>query len=351
MTKNRQTPGKSSAVKGKIRLQDVADALGVSKATVSLAINGSSLVADTTKKLVLEKIDELGYVYNRGAAGLSTGETRTIGLAVHDFTNPFFSRVCASIEAVLSLGGRMSFLCNTDESLERQTRFLNELGEHGADGLILCPALGTTEQDLQPLLKGSLPVVLISRGIEGANVDFVGNDDEQALLLATEHILSMGHTRVAMLGGSKQTTVGRGRRRGFLKALSNAGMKADDSLLIDCPANASGGSEGAKTVMALRDPPTALVCFNDLIALGALSFLHRSGLQPGKDISVIGCDGIEEGGRAYAGLSTVNVQKAAMGQEAADILLKRLADPKLPKQHIIMEPKLVIRTSCGGASV
>ena len=101
------------------------------------------MVATKTREKILNKIEELGYVYNRGAAGLSTGQTRIIGLAVHDITNPYFSEVCAAIESVLSQNDRMSFLCNTNESLERQRRFFKTLVEHSADGMILCPAAGT----------------------------------------------------------------------------------------------------------------------------------------------------------------------------------------------------------------
>lgn len=341
--------GKSVATRSskKLTLQDVANALGVSKATVSLCLNGSSLVADKTRVSVLQKIDELGYVYNRGAAGLSTGESKTIGLAIHALTNPYFTRVCASIEAILSLNGRMSFLCNTDESLERQERFLKELSEHNADGLILCPALGTTAKDLDTLHKNNLPVVLISRDIASSGLDYVGNDDELALSLATEHLIKKGHTRIAMLGGSKQTTVGQLRRLGFVKAMQRAEIEVVDELLVDCAGDAVGGEAAAISMMQLKKPPTALVCFNDLIALGALSALHQLGLKPGEDIALMGCDDIEEGSRAYVQLSTINVKKASIGQEAAEILLARLKNPDMPVRRVLQKPELVVRRTCG----
>lgn len=340
---------KTKNEQGKVTLRDIANALGVSKATVSLAINGSSLVADKTRARVIEKIHELDYVYNRGAASLATGKTRTIGLAVHDITNPYFAEVCASIEAVLSLRGRMAFLCNSDESLERQKRFIVALAEHNADGLILCPAVGTTTDDLRPLLERCLPVVLIARDIEGAGVDFVGNDDKLALKLATEHLIGLGHRRIAMLGGGQPTSAGIGRRAGFLAALAEAGLEADPKLLIDCAISPEGGAEAVKTAMGHSTPPTAIACFTDLVALGALSGLCERGIRPGADVAVMGCDGIAEGARAYARLSTVNVQKAVIGQTAAEILVRRLDDPDLDLQRVITAPQLVVRGSCGGA--
>lgn len=331
----------------KVTLQDVANALGVSKATVSLCLNGSSLVADNTRTLVLKKIQEFDYVYNRGAASLSTGESKTIGLAVHALTNPYFTQVCSSIEAVLSQNGRMSFLCNTEENLDRQALFLQKLSEHNADGLILCPALGTKAQDLDVLRKNKLPIVLISRGIESSGLDYVGNDDELALSLATEHIIQCGHRRIAMLGGSKQTSVGKSRRLGFVKTMQNCRLEVISELLIDCAADATGGRDAAKVLMLSKNPPTAIVCFNDLVALGAMSALHELGLQPGKDVALIGCDGIEEGGRAYVQLSTVNVQKAAIGRVAAEILLERLSDPGMRVKKVLQKPELLVRQTCG----
>lgn len=336
--------------RGKVTLRDIAEALDVSKATVSLAINGSSLVAEKTKRRVFEKIEELGYVYNRGAAGLSTGETHTVGLAIHDITNPYFSQVCAAIEEVLSRHGRMAFLCNTDETLDRQSRFIAALGEHNADGLILCPAAGTTAEDLAPLRKRGLPVVLIARDIPEAELDFVGNDDEKALRLATDHLIGLGHRRIAMLGGNDKTSAGRLRRAGFLAAMKAAGLTVDPRLAIDCEISPDGGSRALHAVMNMDDPPTAITCFTDLIALGALSALHERGMTPGDDVAVMGCDGIAEGARAYAQLSTVDIRKAEIGRIGGEMLMRRLSDPDRPIQRDIEEPSLVIRASCGAAA-
>lgn len=333
-----------------LTLMDVADALGVSKATVSLAINGSPEVSEKTREKVARKIDELGYVYNRGAAGLSTGENRTVGLAVHDINNPYFTKVCASIEAVLSLNRRMSFLCNTDESLERQNRFIDALVEHNADGLILCPTTGTSVDDLRPLIRRRFPIVLMAHDLEGSDLDFVGNDDRLALRLATEHLIGLGHRRIAMLGGSK-LSAGRLRRAGCLEAMEDAGLEVDSDLLISCPNSPDGGAEAIKAVMNGPRPPTGIACWTDLVALGAFSGLVEMGLKPGKDVALIGCDGIAEGERAYVRLSTVNVQKRAIGETAAEMLVRRLGNPDLEPQRVIMEPELIIRDTCGGGVV
>jgi LacI family transcriptional regulator len=329
-----------------VTLRDVANALGVSKATVSLAINRSNLVARKTRDRILKKVEELGYVYNRSAAGLSTGQTRAAGLAVHDITNPYFSEVSAAIESVLSQNSMMSFLCNTNESLERQERFIQTLIEYRADGLILNPAAGTTVKSLQPLINRRLPTVLLTRDVKGAGIDFVGNDEFLALRLATEHLIGLGHHRIAMIGGGQRTSASKLRRAGYKAAMKENGLQVDSTLVIDCATNPKAGEKVVKKVMANKNPPTAIACFTDLVALGVISGLYQMGIMPGRDVAVVGCDDIEETGRFYVQLTTVKIQKWSIGQAAADMLMRRIADPDIPTQQIIMKPDLIIRSSC-----
>jgi LacI family transcriptional regulator len=333
-----------------ITLSDVARELGVSKATVSLAINGSPLVATKTREKILNKIEELGYVYNRGAAGLSTGQTRIIGLAVHDITNPYFSEVCAAIESVLSQNDRMSFLCNTNESLDRQRGFVTTLVEHSADGMILCPAAGTDLESLQPLIRRGIPTVLLTRDIEGAEFDYVGNDDTLSLNLVTEHLIRLGHRRIAMLGGGQQTSTSHKRRAGYFRAMEENGISVDPALVIDCDTNPKAAEEAIPHILAQSDRPSAIACYTDQVALGAISGLYSMGLKPGKDIAVVGCDDIPEARRAYVQLTTARIQKWVIGQTAANLLIKRISDPDLPSQRVILAPELIIRNSCGSAN-
>lgn len=333
-----------------ITLSDIAGELGVSKATVSLAINGSPLVATKTREKILNKIEELGYVYNRGAAGLSTGQTRIIGLAVHDITNPYFSEVCAAIESVLSQNDRMSFLCNTNESLERQRGFVTTLVEHSADGMILCPAAGTDLASLQPLIRRGIPTVLLTRDIEGGEFDYVGNDDTLSLKLSTEHLIRLGHRRIAMLGGGQQTSTSHKRRAGYFRAMEENGISVDPALVIDCDTNPKAAEEAIPHILAQSDRPSAIACYTDQVALGAISGLYSMGLKPGKDIAVVGCDDIPEARRAYVQLTTARIQKWVIGQTAANLLIKRISDPDLPLQRVILAPELIIRNSCGSAN-
>jgi LacI family transcriptional regulator len=330
-----------------ITLSDVARELGVSKATVSLAINGNPLVAKKTREKILKKVEELGYVYNRGAAGLSTGKTLIIGLAVHDITNPYFSEVCAAIESILSQNGRISFLCNTNESLERQRRFFTTLVEHSADGMILCPAAGTDLESLQPLLRRGIPTVMLTRDVEGAELDFVGNDEALSLKLATEHLIRLGHRRIGMLGGGQQTSTSQKRRAGYFLAMEENDISVDPAFVVDCDTNPQAAEETIQRVLARSNRPSAIACYTDQVALGAISGLYRMGMKPGKDIAVVGCDDIPEASRAYVQLTTARIQKWEIGETAANLLIKRVSNPDLLLQRVILAPELIIRNSCG----
>ncbi len=337
-------------MKGKktnITLNDIAQALGVSKATVSLAINNDSRVAIETRRKIQGKAEELGYVYNRGAAGLSTGKSNTVGLAIHDITNPYFTEVCAECEASLSLNNKLAFLCNTNESLEHQERFIEALIEYRADGLILSPADGTDLHSLQPIFSRKLPTVMIARYVEGAKLDFVGNDGVLAFRMATEHLIKLGHTRIAMVGGGQNTTTSRNRFLGFLQTMEEHGLSVDPTLIIKCTTSPRGGEEAICQVLELKRTPTAVICFTDFVGLGVLSGLHRKGLMPGKDLAVISCDDIEEASRGYTQLSTVKIKKGEIGRKAAELLVRRINSPEAPKRHIHLKSELVIRKSCG----
>lgn len=333
-----------------VTLNDIAAALGVSKATVSLAINNDPRVAESTRRKVLAKVDSLGYVYNRGAAGLSTGRSNTIGLAVHDITNPYFAEVCKECESLLSEHRKLAFLASTRESLDHQHNFIRALIEHRGDGLIMSPANGTSLKTLQPVFASNLPTVLIARDVENAGLDFVGNDDIFAFRTITTHLLKLGHTRIAMIGGGQQASVSLDRRSGFLQAMAEAGLGVDPSLLIPCATNPQAGEEVLEKLLNHPLQPTAAVAFTDHVAIGLLSGMHRKGLSPGKDLALVSCDDIEEADRGYAQLTSMRTCKGEIGRTAAEFLLRRINDPEQPLQHLRLQGKLIVRKSCGAVT-
>src|SRR5215813_1458466 len=185
----------------RVTLLEVAREAGVSRATASLVLRGSDLVADETRQRVLASMRKLGYVYHRGAASLRTQRSHTVGLIVPDVTNPFFAEMTVGIEERLDQAQHVVLLGNTAETLNKQERLLAMMQEYRADGVLLCPATGTSAQTITRLRQVGLPFVLFTRYVDGVEADYVGADNRRGAELATEHLITLGHRRIAFVGG------------------------------------------------------------------------------------------------------------------------------------------------------
>ncbi len=223
----------AGAGNGRVTLQVIADRLDVSTATVSLALRDSPVVANATKNRVRSLARELGYIYNRSAASLRTARTNMVAVGFHDITNPYFAELLSAIEDAATQVGKSILLGTYGESLERQERVLGLLREYRPDGMILCAAGNTGIETVEHLLAARIPVVQLSREIDGAELDFIGSDDRRGAELAVAHLVALGHRRIAMLGGTDGTSTGRNRRAGYRAALAAHGLPADPSLMLE----------------------------------------------------------------------------------------------------------------------
>ncbi len=340
----------SKAVKrknGRLTLRDLAAHAGVSPATVSLVLRKSPLVAQTTRERVLASIEALGYVYNRGAASLRTQRTHTVGVAINELANPYFAELTAAIERAFNAVGYSVFLSNSAEDPARQDQFIDTMREYNVDGLIICPAAGTTAKSMQRLIKFDMPCVQVSRYVRGVALDFAGNDHRRGTFLATEHLISLGHRRIAMIGGNDLTSTGWERRKGYTDALKAHRIAIDPDLMISATATRENGAEAIKALLKGRNPPTAAACYNDLVAFGVMLGLRQIGIEPGNDFAVVGCDDVSEAALWSPALTSVAISTAAMGEVAARMLLERIADRHAKRREIVLEPKLVVRASSG----
>jgi len=330
-----------------VTLLDVARHVGVSRATVSLVLRDSPLVADATRERVQAGFAELGYVYNRRAASLRSRQTHTVGIVVNDITNPYFATLIRSVEATLNRRGFIAFLSNSDESVERQTWFLDVAREHDIDGIVVCPAEGTTAADFRRVLGWGIPCVFASRFVAGLDVDYVGPDNRGGMQLATSHLIGLGHRRIALIGGNLRSSTGADRQAGYLAALRAANIRPDEGLIVPARLTREDGRRIIGELLKAKRPPTAAVCANDIIAFGVMLGLRAAGLEPGRDFAVMGFDDIPEASLWVPPLSTIEVRQDAIGEAAADLLLQRLAEPSRPVARTIIEPALVVRRSCG----
>jgi LacI family transcriptional regulator len=331
-------------------LSDVARHAGVSRSTVSLVLRESPLVADGTRARVREAMHACGYVYNRHAANLRTGGTQTIGIVVSDFTNPFYAELAAGAETVFDQGGQVAFVSHTEESLPRQERFLRRMLEQRVDGVLISAAGGTRASALQPFVDAGIPVVQVLRAVDSRRFDYVTGDNRLGVSYATEHVLGLGHRRIAYLATSVASSVSEERYAGYADALGRHGLDIAPELVATSIPRWSEAKQAMTTLLSLARPPTALVCFNDLLALGAMLAITESGRRPGRDIAVVGFDDIELASVWRPGLTTVAVRPREIGREAGRILQERIAGSRRPAERVQLAPRLVVRESCGASA-
>jgi DNA-binding LacI/PurR family transcriptional regulator len=261
--------------------------------------------------------------------------------------NPFFAEILRSIEGELDRSRQTFILSNHYDQLEKQRTFIDTLLQLGADGVIMSPAIGTPAEDIRQVEENGLPVVLIARSVEGAEVPVFRGDDAYGIGLATNHLISLGHQRIAMIGGTDQTSTGRDRYQGYVAAMETAGLAVEPHWRIPGPRTKQAGFEAAQQFLALKDHPTAAVCWNDLVAIGLMSGIARAGMTPGVDVSVTGYDDLEEAAIATPALTTVWNGQREVGRRAARALLDRLNGTAMRATQELTKPELHVRQSTG----
>ncbi|QDA58211.1 LacI family DNA-binding transcriptional regulator [Thermomonas aquatica] len=330
----------------KITVNDVALASGVSRATVSLVLRGSPLVHAKTRERVERQIAALGYVYNRAAANLRTRTSSSVALIINDLSNPFFAEFAMGVGDALVGAGHVALLGSTGESVEWQEAVLGSLMEHSPAGIILSPAEHTDGPRLQRML-GHEPVVVFNREIPGTQWDFLALDNRNGARLATEHLLSLGHRRIAFFGGHADSSSCQERRQGYLGAMDAAGVAADPRWLVECAPNRVESRQATRMLFQQEHGLTAAVCYNDNVALGFKLGLMERGLRPGLDFALTGFDDIPEAAQTTPALTTLAVDPRERGRQAAELLLERVRDPDAPVRRVIAPVRLVVRDSSG----
>ena len=331
----------------RITLKDVAREAGVATGTVSMVLNDSALVADATREHVQRVMRELGYIYNRAAGNLRNKRSRIVGVSLCDLGNPYFADVTAGIEKALEDLGRVLVLGHCAESVPRQLRFLETLREYNVEGVLLMPAVGTPKAHVARLIEWRLPVIQVTRYVTGVETDYVGNDDRLGAELAAQHLLSLGHERIAYVGLNRLTSTGRERFAGFRAALKAAGHAVREDWVIECPATRQDGFDAMTRLFESAQPPTGMVCFNDLIAFGAMLGLRRMGFEPGRECSVVGLDDVAESALWQPALTTVAIGRGEIGLAAGRLLTERIDQPDRPFERVVLPPRLVVRASSG----
>ncbi|UHQ22541.1 LacI family transcriptional regulator [Lysobacter sp. 5GHs7-4] len=349
MTTHKAGAGRSS--RKQVTVTDIAQACGVSRATVSLVLRGSPLVHADTRARVEAELKRQRYVYNRAAANLRRQTSSSIALVINDLSNPFFAEFAAGVDEALGEEGYVTLLGSTAESPQRQLAVLGSLAEHSPAGIILSPAEHSDGAALQRLLGAHTPALVFNRALPGVDWDFLALDNERGARLATEHLLSLGHRRIAFFGGHADSSSCRQRRQGYTEALRAAGIEPAPDWLVECSPTRVDAAARSGELFAHAAQASAAVCYNDTVALGLMLGLSARGTRPGADFALTGFDDITEAALSTPSLTTLAAQPRACGRQAAELLLQRVRDPGAPPRKVIAPVTLVVRGSSGAAAM
>ncbi|WP_343231910.1 LacI family DNA-binding transcriptional regulator [Tahibacter harae] len=334
-----------AARRRKITLADVAAGCGVSRATVSLVLRRSPLVNAATRARVEAEFQRLGYVYNRSAASLRSRRSSSVALVINDLSNPFFAEFAAGVDEALAAAGYVTLLGSTGESAERQQAVLASLMEHDPAGVILSPAEGSDARRVCQAVGAHTPVLVFNRELAASGWDHLGLDNRDGARQATEHLLALGHTRIAFFGGHAGSSSCRQRREGYAAALAAAGLAVQPQWLVETAPTRLEAAGQAGALFA-RDPaPTAAVCYNDAVALGLMLGLLARGRRPGVDFAVTGFDDIPEAALSVPPLTTLAADPRARGRQAAALVLARLGQREAIAVQTIVPVQLRVRAS------
>ena len=331
--------------KKRITLADVAQDANVSRATASLVVRNSPLIKETTRQRVLDSIDKLGYIYHRAAASMRSQNSNTIGLIIPDIINPFFAELTIGMEGYLEEKQYAVFMSNTTEQMAKQARLLNAMREYQVDGALLCPVNETPLAEIEALQKAHFPIVLVARYLYDMDVDYVGVDNVYGAQMAMEHLLKGGHSKIAFIGGAENSSARRDRLEGYVSGLAKAALMSNPQWIVSTPVTRAGGYDAIQSLLQLSDPPTAALCYNDIVAYGVLAGLKASHVEVGTSFALAGFDDLADARFQSPPLTTVAVPTNEIGEQAARTLLERIANPDLPTRQIVLRPKLIVRDS------
>src|SRR5829696_17677 len=322
-------------------IREVAESAGVSYATVSHVINNTRLVSQETRERVLAAMDALHYRPNALARSLRQGKTNTIGLVLPDSANPFFAEISRSIEDEAFKKGYSVFFCNTELDTQRELLYVDVLSKKQVDGIIFVAA-GDQADSLDFLLRRSMPVVMIDRDVPKVQVDAVLTDNQLGGFLATRHLLELGHTRIACIAGPSSITPSAERITGYRNSLEEAGLAADETLILRGDYHAQSGMEMTHAILKMDPRPTAIFAMNDLMALGALRAAAEEGCSVPGDLAVVGYDDLELAHFTNPPLTTIAQPKKEIGAQAISLLVDRMSRRDQPPSRIVLPPELIV---------
>ena len=328
-----------------VRLKDIAQDLNVSVMTVSKVVRGCADVGAETRGRVLARIKELNYQPNWVARSLAARRTFMIGLIVPDLMHSFFAEIAKGVAATIRPLGYDVVICNSEEDGAVEASEIERLLGRQVDGLLLASAQSPATHNIFERIEArGIPYVLIDRHFSDVHASYVGADDEAIGRLATEHLIERGCRHIAHIAGPQLTT-GAGRHKGYQEALSAAGISVPDTYVVHATDDDSA-YHATRQLLAVQPRPDAIFGYNDPTAAGAMKAILEAGIAIPQDIKVIGVGNVHYSDLLRVPLSTIDQSSTAIGQQAADILLKAIGSKrKRQPKTLLIDPVLVPRES------
>ncbi len=330
----------------KVTLSDIARETGYSINTVSHALNGKTDISEKTRALICETATKLGYIANYTASSMRTGKSKTVAFIIPDIKNPYFSVLLREIEASLSPCGYTLAVFNTDENVNKERDAINACLGRNIDGIIIAPTQKSV-QNLAFLRHASVPYVLLGRHFESISDNYVGHDDIEAGYNATQHLIELGHEKIAFFNADQHISCSNKRLDGYKIALKGAGIRYDlRSVIHISPTARKSDLLVIKKFFEEHRDCTAVVAFNDLIAFLTVTYLQSIGVRVPEDISIVGFDDTLDEYPFPFLLTSVNLSIKEIAKEASALLIKMMdSDKRTEPQYIQLPTRLVVRTS------
>lgn len=324
---------------------EVAERAGVSITTVSHALSGRRPVSEATRAHVRQVIQELGYEPNQLARGLRTRRSNTIALIIPDITNPFYPWIARGLQQVVAAAGYHVLVASTDASPQTERAVITEMITRQIDGIAFASYHNDTA-DLAPAVDAGIPVVLLGGRTPKPGIDVVSSDDLASGELATRYLIGRGYRRIAYLTGTQRKGPPANRLNGYRQALREAESTVDAPLVVRTEFSREGGEQGMRELLDLARPPRAVLCANDIMAVGALQAAQARGLRVPEDIAVMGFDDIEIAQITAPKLTTVAIRPLEQGEAIGRVLLGHLDNSgALTAQRVLFDTSIVRRES------
>jgi len=337
--------------KGNITIYDIAKEANVSPATVSRVLTGNAKVRPETMRKIEDVIDKYNFRPNSLARSLLQKQSNTIGFILPDINHPFFSTFVQKSEAHALALGYTTFLCNAMNNSENESKYLQNLVEKQVDGIIfLGGRINNTAGDpkhaeeMKQVME-RVPVVFVNGQMSGVDAHVVRTDEETGIIKLVELLVNLNHKKIGFLGGVEGISSTDVKKKTYVQAIKNKGIDVSDDWIIGNGFNIESGEEAAAQLLSLHERPSAVICVNDLVAIGVIKVLTKFGLKVPEDISVVGFDDIYLAKHFPPGITTVTQNYDQLGQTAINILIDLINGQKAEKETIV-PTSLVLRESC-----